>query len=330
MSDPAPSVLITGANGFVGARLCRYFINQGFRVIAGVRKSSDLSQLKGLAVEYRYGDVTDPESLPALVTETDYIIHNAGIVKARRPERFFDVNEKGTRALLEAVASHNLQIKKLIYISSLAAVGPCLDVKPLTESVAPHPVTTYGRSKLAGENAVLSYAGKFPVVIVRPAGVYGPGDKEVFSVFQTAHRRIKALVGDLNRRLQMVYVDDLCAGVFLALTGHTDSGAVYFLAEEETFTYKAWIETLQRAIGRKGFPLRLPAPVFRLIAAVSGAAFKLVRATPMLTSEKANELLASWEVSIDKAKRELGYRPEVTFEEGAAETYRWYKNEGWL
>ena len=330
MSDAAPSVLITGANGFVGARLCRYFLKQGFRVIAGVRKSSDLSQLEGIQVEYRYGDVTQAESLPALVEGVAYVIHNAGIVKARRPESFFAVNEKGTRSLLAAIESHASNIKKFIYISSLAAAGPCLDDKPLTESVSPHPVTTYGKSKLAGERVVQSYASKIPVVIVRPSGVYGPGDKEVFSVFQTADRRIRALVGDLNRKLQMVYVDDLCYGVFLAATGQTESGSVYFLAERETYAYGEWVETLQRAIGKKGFPLVLPAPVFRLIAALSGLAFKLVRATPMLTAEKANELLASWEVSIEKAERELGYSPEVTFAEGAAETYRWYKNEGWL
>ena len=330
MADLTSSVLITGANGFVGARLCRYFIQQGFHVVGGVRQSSDLSQLRDLPVEFRHGDVTTADKLPAMVQGVDYIVHNAGIVKSKDPQQFFKVNELGTKALMEAVTHGNPNVRKIVYISSLAAVGPSVEGSPLTEESSPHPVTTYGRSKLAGERVVLSYLNSLPVAIVRPSGVYGPGDKEVFSVFQTANRRIRALIGDLDRKIQMIFVDDLCQGVHLATTRQTESGSVYFLAENRVYSFREWIETLERAIGKKGFPLVLPAPVFRMIAAVSGFTFKLVRATPMLTAEKANELLASWEVSIEKARRELGFNPQVDFEDGASITYQWYKHEGWL
>ena len=89
MSDSSLSILITGANGFVGARLCRKFIDEGFRVIAGVRKTADLSSLKEINVEYRYGDVTKPETLPEMVSGVDYIIHNAGLTKAKNKQQFF-------------------------------------------------------------------------------------------------------------------------------------------------------------------------------------------------------------------------------------------------
>ena len=105
MSAPEirPSILITGANGFIGSRLCALFIREGYRVIAGVRRSSDLTHLKDVAVEYRYGDVTAPETIPAMVRDVDYLVHNAGVVKATTKEAFFSVNAQGTAQLMSGI-----------------------------------------------------------------------------------------------------------------------------------------------------------------------------------------------------------------------------------
>ncbi len=124
MPDVKPTALITGANGFVGSRLCRKLIAEGFRVIAGVRKTADRSLLKDVPVEYRYGDVTQPETLPGMVTGIDYIVHNAGVVKARSRDGYFAVNERGTRNLCSAVAQHNPTVKRVVLVSSAAAAGP--------------------------------------------------------------------------------------------------------------------------------------------------------------------------------------------------------------
>ena len=330
MPDSKPSVLITGANGFVGARLCRLFLDEGCRVIAGVRKTANLSQLEKLDVEYRYGDITRPETLPEMVSGVDYIVHNAGVVKAKRERTFFEVNEKGTRSLMEAIAQHNPLVKRVVYISSLAAFGPSQIGHPLTEDAPPQPLTAYGRSKLKGEQVALSFADRFNVVAVRPPGVYGPGDREILAFFQTVNNRIKPYIGNTGRMLQLVHVDDLCRGIYLAAIGGAATGEAYFIAEKNGYTMKQLIAMLEAAGGKKAFPLIIPGPLFRAIALISETVFKAVGATPMLTREKANELLASWEVSTEKARRELGYESRITFEQGARETYAWYKQEGWL
>ena len=330
MSDAKRSILITGANSFVGARLCRKFLDNGFHVIAGVRKTADLSELEELEVEYRYGDVTHPETLPNMVAGVDYLIHNAGIVKAKKAEAFYKVNEQGTDNLFEAIVSANQNLKKAIYISSLAAAGPSLDNCPVTEADQPHPVTTYGHSKLKGEQAALSFADKVNLIAIRPPGIYGPGDKEIFSFFQTVHNKIKPYIGNIQRKLQLVHVDDLCEGIYQALLAETKSGEVYFIAENQAYTMSELIDILQTAIGVKGFPLYIPAPLFKAIALVSGLLFKLVNGTPMLTYEKAGELLASWEISTDKAKKDFGFVSSISFDRGAAETYNWYRKKGWL
>ncbi len=330
MDTTEGSILITGANGFVGSRLCRRFASAGFRVIAGVRKTSDLSLLEGVEVEYRYGDVTQAESLPDMVRGVNYIIHNAGVVKVKRKEMFFEVNEKGTLNLFEAIASHNPTVKRAVYISSQAAAGPSIDGEPVSEDDPPHPITTYGRSKLAGERAALRFADSFPVVSIRPPAIYGPGDTEMFSFFQIAYRRIRPIFGDPDRTFQPVYVDDLCEGVLKAVTTETFSGSIYFIADQYSYTMRRAMQILQEACGRKGFPLFIPVPVFRSIAALSEFAFKVAGKPPMLTREKVGELLASWHVSTDKAKRDLGFESTVAFPEGARRTFDWYIEKGWL
>ncbi len=330
MSDVKPSILITGANGFVGTRLCHQFLKEGFAVIAGVRTTSDLTSLESLNVRYRYGDVTQPDTLPDMVRDVDYIIHNAGITKAKNKQTFFDINESGTASLFKAIAQYNASVKKVIYISSLAAAGPSKEGVPLIEDCAPHPITTYGRSKLAGEQVALAFSSRIPVVSIRPPGIYGPGDKEIFGFFEAVHKGIRPLFGDLNRRLNIVHVDDLTHGVFLAVTKDTQSGAIYFIAEKESYSMAQLVSLLQEACGRKGLPLRLPAPLFRAVAAISELAFKAVRATPMLTRGKAAELLEWWEVSTEKARRELGFESRIPFAQGARETYDWYLRMEWL
>lgn len=328
--DATTSVLVTGANGFVGTRLCRTFLSHGFHVIAGVRRTSNLSEIEKLNLECRFGDVTRPETLKDMVAGVDYIIHNAGVVKVKRESAFFEVNERGTLSLFSAIAEYNPGVKKVLYISSLAAAGPSDAGNPVTEDDPPRPITAYGRSKLNGESAALAFADRLNVLVVRPPGIYGPGDREIFSFFQTLNRRIRPYIGNINRRLQLVHVDDLCRGVYLAVTAQTKPGQIYFIAENRSYSTKEMIDLLERGCGKRAFPLVVPSALFKLIAFLSGAAFKAVNAAPMLTLEKARELLAWWEVSTDKAKNDFGFESKIPFEQGAKDTFDWYRREGWL
>ena len=330
MNQSDSSILITGANGFVGAQLCRKFLDSGFQVMAGVRKTANLAMLDGLKVDYRFGDVTSAESLVEMVKDVDFIIHNAGVVKAKKKQMFYDVNEKGTANLFEAISRHNPNVKKVIYVSSLAAAGPSKDGRPVTESDKPNPITSYGSSKLAGEAAALSYQDKFNVLSIRPPAIYGPGDKEVFPFFEAVYKGIRPFIGDSSRKLQLVEVGDLCQAFYLAVSKSTPSGEICFVAESKAYSMKQLIELMAEACGKDGFRLYIPAFVLYTMGMAAQTLSALVGATPMLTLEKAREILSSWEVTTGKARELFGFSSSVSFEDGASATYDWYIKHGWL
>jgi len=323
------SVLVTGANGFVGSRLCRRLLDEHYHVIAGIRKGCNRELLAGMDLETRLGDVTCPESLPAMVKDVDFVVHNAGIVKAADPDLFFRVNEFGTKNIAEA-SLQNSSLKKFVFISSLAAVGPSDGIRPMTENDIPHPLTTYGRSKLAGEVSVLELKGRLNTVILRPPAIYGPGDREMISFFKIVNLGLKPYLGNLNRRLQLIHVDDVCLGVICAMKAETKPGGIYFIAESKSFSFRELVHFLEVAVGRKGLPLYIPGALLKGIARISESLMKALGKPPMFTVGKAREILGNWEISTEKARMELGFESKYLFPEGSAETAKWYFKEGWL
>jgi nucleoside-diphosphate-sugar epimerase len=328
-NDKKASILITGANGFVGSRLCRRFIDDGYNVIAGIRKGCDDSLINDLKIERRFGDITRPETLADMVAGVDYIIHNAGLVKARKIEEFDLVNRQGTKNILRA-AEKNGNPKKFILISSLSAAGPSEKGKPLTEDDPPRPITAYGRSKADAEAEALAFKDKVNIVIIRPPAVYGPSDIEMLTFFQALNNRIRPYLGNPNRKIQLVHVDDLCFGIGQAIKSETKSGSIYFIAEFQSYTVGELIRHIRKAVGRAAFPIYVPGWKLKMLAFFSERITRALGKPPMFTVEKAREILLNWEVSPKKAEQELGYKSRIQFPDGARETVYWYREEGWL
>jgi nucleoside-diphosphate-sugar epimerase len=149
-------------------------------------------------------------------------------------------------------------------------------------------------------------------------------------MFKAVYLHLKPLIGDSNRKLQLVHVDDLCDGIAKALKAKVMSGSVYFIAEKDAYAYRELISILVAASGRWTLPLLLPSPLFRVVASVSEFAFRAVGVTPLLTREKAGELNSSWEMDTSRARLELGFNSQIGFAEGARQTYDWYIKHGWL
>ena len=143
--------LVTGATGFIGGHLVEALIGEGFEVTCLTRRTSNLRYLEGLNVSFLRGDCTDPESLSG-VKDFDYVFHLAGLTKASSDEEAFRVNEEGTQNIVAAVMRHNPGLKRFVYVSSLAAAGPCCQDGPLIEDCEPRPVSQSiapGRARLS-------------------------------------------------------------------------------------------------------------------------------------------------------------------------------------
>lgn len=323
--------LVTGGQGFVGSHLCARLVARGDGVRVLARASSNLANLAGIDVDVVRGDVTEPETLRSAVAGCDVVFHVAGALKGLREQDLYRVNADGTRNLLATAADAQPRPSRFVYVSSLAAAGPSPGGKaPRTEAMPLQPLTWYGHSKLAGENAVRGTAG-LDWTIVRPPIVFGPRERDVLGYFRIARRGFLPVVGFSDRHYSLLYVDDLVDGLIRAAAAPAAVGQVYFLAGPEVVSWVELGQLIASALGVAGRPLRLP----EFVAAAAGRIadlYALARGQPeIFSSQKVIEMLApAWVCSADKAARDFGWRASTPLPDALATTARWYREHGWL
>jgi len=326
-------ILLTGGSGFLGSHIAEELDRQGADVRALVRPTSDTRFLKGLEhVTLVRGGVGDKSSLVAATEGVEGIIHAAGLVKARTPADFHHTNALGTANLLDAARENAPALRRFVLVSSLAAMGPSEDGRPVPAGATPNPVTHYGRSKVAAEQAARASAHALPVTIIRPPMIYGPRDREILPFFKSVQVGLLPLTGSPNSALSAVYAADCAAACIKALEADVPSGSAFFVEDGCTETLRELIAHIENALGKKAW-LRVRVPQFLLYGAALGSeAYGIVMGRAvMLTRDKLNELLAPhWVCDSREAQAALAWKPRVTFEEGARITGTWYRQEGWL
>jgi nucleoside-diphosphate-sugar epimerase len=320
-----PKALVTGASGFIGSHLVQGLLKRGYEVRCLVRSTSARKWLEGLQATFSEGDCTDTGSLREAVEGMDFVFHVAGLTKARRDEDFYSVNAEGARNLAEAVSRANPSLKKFIFLSSQSAAGPSIKGKAVREEDAPNPVSHYGKSKLQAEKAVLEYANKFPVVIIRPSAVYGPRDRDFFVFFKLLRGGICPWWGE--SRYSLIYVDDLITGIIKAAESREASGKVFFLADEKPYTNKEIISLISGVYGKR--PIKMPVP--RAVMSLVAGAGHLLGFPSIINRDKMRELsYREWVCDTRRAREELGFISKIKLKEGIKWTADWYRIHQWL
>ncbi|MGB7574564.1 MAG: NAD-dependent epimerase/dehydratase family protein [Thermodesulfobacteriota bacterium] len=320
--------LVTGGTGFIGSHLAEALLDRGVQVRCLVRKESDLKWLKGLPIEMTFGDCRDRTSLREAVKDADRVFHLAGITKAVKEKAYFEINASGTENLIRTCLENNPRLQKFIYVSSQAAAGPCRNGDKKRESDQCEPVSAYGQSKRMGEELALAHAHEIPLVILRPTGVYGPRDKDFYTLFKWVSKRIKPC---FSGKVSLCYVQDVVQAILLAAESQTKSGEIFFLSDGTDYLMREVGDVFARTMGVR--PLSIPIPKWLIfgIASLSEYLSALSGKPPLMSKGMAEQIVQKdWTCDITKAKTVLGFTPQYQLSRGAKLTYQWYKNQKWL
>jgi nucleoside-diphosphate-sugar epimerase len=321
--------LVTGGTGFVGSHLVERLVRQDVQVHVLARETSDKTRLPR-QVTVVPGDLLDRAALAEALQGVDIVFHLAAATRARSEEGYFRANAEGTRLLVEAICATQPPPRCLIYLSSLAAAGPAENGKPVELHDLPHPITAYGRSKLAGEHYCGRAAPDMDVIMLRAPAVYGPRDRDLFRCFQLAVWGILPVPQGPERLLQFIHVSDLVDALVLAATTPDVSG-VYHVAESRPYAWSEIARWLAQAVGRKVRAVRVPAWLVRTAAALSECGAATVGHATIFNREKAREMLApGWLCETEAAKRDLGFEGRIPLPVGLTGTAAWYREHGWL
>ena len=316
-------VLITGANGFIGGTLIRYYQNQGQDVI-GV-------DLVGNGADILEGDISQPHTISHLLKECDVIVHTAALVSnAMKDSDMWRVNVLATRNLITAAKEH--KVRRFVQISSVVAYGNSAEGE-LDENQPVHADGgSYVLTKLASEHVVLSEQANddIEIVILRPGDAYGPGSRPwIITPLEAIAKNQFMLPEKGEGFFRPIYIDDLVRGIAMA-TSHPDAaGEIFNLSCEGYMLTKDYFAPHYEWLQKKG-PMLVSTKLALRISSIASTMANLMgnlnEASPSTVMQLSTK---SW-FSIKKAEHILGWRPEVSFEEGMKTTHEWAKEQGLL
>jgi len=275
------------------------------------------------------GSLSDDTVLREAIAEADAAVHVAGMIQARSEAEYMRTNRDGTESVLRAAESRAGPLHRFVLISSQAAGGPSRDGRPVRGEDPPRPVSSYGRSKLAGERGALARASDIPVTILRPPVIFGARDRMLPGLFRAVARGTSVVWGAGSNAFNVVHAPDVARAALLALKTDHPTGSILYTADERAFTWRSFIETLARAAGVKVRILRVPPLVFGTVALASTAISFLTRGTPFLALDKLSELREpAWLCSSKEARERLDWAPATSVEDALAVARAWYQQRG--
>ena len=320
--------LLTGGTGFIGSHLAELLLDKSAEIFALVRDPHNLKWLKGLNIQLLEGDLL---SIPSLPSDIDYVFHVAGLTNSSDVADYYTVNQQGTASLFKSLHDQKILPKKIICLSSLAAVGPSFDGKPVQESDVPHPITPYGKSKLRGEAEALKFKEVYPIVILRAPAVFGPRDKDFLQYFKWIKRGALPAIGSKQRYMSLCYVKDLIRAFYLCSQKELESGEIFNIGDQNPCSYDEFGELAGQAMGKKLKKVKIPIPIGYLVALIADIAGRINKKPSILNLGKFKQMRQrAWIADMKKAKEKLSFQPQYSLQEAVQETINWYLKHNWL
>ena len=334
-----PTVVVTGAAGWLGQNLVRALTDRDrVRCLVSSRDDVGLLELVSPNIDCVVGDVREPSTSDRLfdgIGGDATVFHAAAVIHPRKLVReLYDVNVGGTQLVLDR--ARRAGVRRFVHVSSNSPFGA--NPTPhdrFDEASTPNPYLGYGRSKLEAEGIVQRAhdRGDVETVIIRPPWFYGPHQPPRQTLFFTMIKAGKfPILGDGNQRRSMAYVDNICQGLALAAAAPQANGETYWIADERPYTLNEIVDTVERMLV-EDFGLACSHRRIRLPAAVGEAARMADRCLQGvgLYHQKIHvlgEMHQTIACSIEKAQRELGYRPRIALREGMRRSLEWCIENG--
>jgi nucleoside-diphosphate-sugar epimerase len=324
-------VLLTGATGFVGSFLAEDLVKNGFEVFVTIRKSSDLQWIKELPLQLIYLNLQNEEEIFEFLEKNQikYVIHNAGLTRHPSELELNHVNAEILNNFINAINKLSFSISKFIFISSLAAYGSADSQKGgiVDRNSIPRPLTAYGRSKLLAESYLKNQ--QFNYIIFRPTAVYGPREKDLYTLFKTLNARLDVSIGS-GQKLTFIYVKDLSKLIVNSLTRELKYKD-YFASDMQLYDSNYFSTIISNKLNKKTIKITLPSMFVKTICNMNDMLGKIFKFHPLLNSDKFNEIsAASWNCDASEIWEELNMKPEYLLERGVGETVEWYTQNNWL
>ena len=323
-------ILVTGATGFTGSRLARALAAGGHDVRALVRDPARARDLDASGVELTIGDLRDAETLASVVSSIEVVYHVAAVYRSAgaSTDVYRAVNATAVRRLIEAAARAG--VRRVVHCSTVGVHGD-IEHPPAGEDAPLKPGDIYQVTKLEGEHLARDAGERLgiEVTILRPTGIYGPGDRRLLKLFRNVVRRFPTL-GSGRIYYHLTYIDDLVEGIRLCGEHPAAANRTYILAGGEVTTLNELVRLIAEVAGVRPPTLHLPVWPFWVAGAVCETVCAPLGIEPPLYRRRVDFFTKSRAFDITRARTEIGYAPRVGLREGIGRTLEWYREHGWL
>lgn len=329
---PKSRVLVTGATGFTGSDLVRKLVAMDVEVVAIARPTSNLTQFDGMPITWLRGDVFDEALVHQAMAGVNYVFHMVTPFReAKSPDQgYYNVHVLSTQLLAKA-ALQQPDFRRFVHVSTIGVHGH-IEHPPADETYRTEPGDIYQETKLEGEIWIKEFGAEtgLPVVIVRPSGIYGPGERRLLKIYKWVRRGWVPVIGDGSNLLHFIHVDDL-TDFFLATALHPKAiGEIFICGSDRAISFKQLVSLIGEYYGVSATLIKFPAaPLFAI-----GDFFELIcrplGIEPPIYRRRLAFYTKDRSFNTAKMRNLLGFSPKHSDEDGLKELAQWYLDKGWI
>lgn len=331
MISASNTVLVTGGTGFTGTYLLKALARTGcsLRVIA--RESSDRSAFESMDIDWHIGDVYNADVVERAMHGVNYVFHVAAAYRDAKidDDVYFKVHVESTRLLAQAAIKCPSLIR-FVHVSTVGVLGH-IDSPPADEKTPYNPGDVYQSTKAEAEQYILDIADQnnVPVTVVRPAAIYGPGDRRLLKLFKIAKLPVIPLIGYSRGLYHLIHVEDLVRFLMFVAVSPEAEGRVFICGSENPSSIKGMISEIADFLGRTARFVRIPAwPVF-LLGDLCELVCKPFNIEPPIYRRRIAFFTKDRAFSTDQM-RSIGFKPRISDHDGLRNLCQWYQDQGWL